>query len=137
MNQYELVMILTPVLSEEEVKKTVDRYKDFVTENGAEMIHEEAWGLKQLAYPIQKKTTGIYYLLEYKAPGDVNGKLDILFGRDDNVIRFLTTRLDKYGIEYAEKRRRGEVGPKRKAAAKAAAAAETEAQEETKEKTQA
>lgn len=120
MNQYELVVILTPVLSDEEVRKTMGQYKSIITEAGGEMVHEESWGLRQLAYPIAKKTTGIYQLVEYKAPGDVNAKMDILFKRDDNVMRHQVVALDKYAIEYNEKRRKGEIGKKKEPAAEAA-----------------
>ncbi|MFT7588438.1 MAG: small subunit ribosomal protein S6 [Limisphaerales bacterium] len=119
MNQYELVVILTPILSEEEVKKTMSKYTDFITENGGSIVLQEAWGLRQLAYPITKKTTGIYQLLEYAAPGDLNTKMDVLFKRDDSIMRQLITRLDKYAVIYNERRRKGEVGRNKKVTAKA------------------
>ena len=106
LNQYELVVIFTPVLSDDETKNIISQYADIVTDNGGEMIHQEAWGLKQLAYPIDKKTTGIYHLYQFKAPSDIVGKLEIQFKRDDRIMRHLTTRLDKYAIEYAETRRK-------------------------------
>lgn len=132
MNQYELVVILTPVLSEEEVKKTVSTYTDFIKENGGSIVHHEAWGLRQLAYPIQKKTTGIYQLLEYSAPGDLNAKMEVLFKRDDAIMRQMITRLDKYAVDYNERRRKGEVGRKKKVEAAAEAPADAAPAEETK-----
>ena len=104
MNSYETVFILTPVLSEEQMKEAVEKFKGFLVENGAEIVNEEQWGLKKLAYPIQKKTTGFYVLLEYTAEPTIVKKLDIAFRRDERVIRFLTFRLDKYALEYARKR---------------------------------
>ena len=112
MNRYETVIIFTPVLSPEEVKRTVDNYKDFLKSNGGEMIAEESWGLRQLAYSVKKKTTGIYQVLEFTGPSDITHKLDIQFGRDENVMRHLTTRLDKYATDYNERKRRGEIGRK-------------------------
>lgn len=122
MNHYELIVILSPVLSEEEAKKTMKAYTDTIAEAQGAIVHEEAWGMRQLAYPIQKKTTGIYHLVEYTAPGDLNAKLEVMFKRDDNVIRHMVTKLDKFGIDYAVKRRNGEIGKKKAAMAAAESA---------------
>ena len=105
MNCYETVFILTPVLSDDQMKEAVEKFRNVLVENGAEIVNEEQWGLKKLAYPIQKKTTGFYCLLEFKGEPTIVKKLDIAFRRDERVIRFLTFRLDKYAQEYAEKRR--------------------------------
>ena len=106
MNQYETVFILTPVLSDAQMKEAVEKFKTFLESNGCEIVNEEEWGLKKLAYPIQKKSTGFYCLLEFKGEPTIVKKLEIAYRRDERVIRFLTFRLDKYAIEYAEKRRR-------------------------------
>ncbi len=106
LNQYETVFICTPVLSEPQVKETVNKFKDIITGNGGEMIHDEDWGMKKLAYPIQKKSTGFYHLFEFRIDPSVIGKLETEFRRDERVIRFLTVKLDKYAAEYSEKRRR-------------------------------
>ena len=105
MNCYETVFILTPVLSDDQMKEAVEKFKDVLVQNGAEIVNEEQWGLRKLAYPIQKKTTGFYCLLEFKGEPTIVKKLDVAFRRDERVIRFLTFRLDKYAQEYAEKRR--------------------------------
>lgn len=105
MNQYEAVFIVTPVLSEPQVKETVKKFRDIITENGGEMIHEEDWGMKKLAYPIQKKSTGFYHLFEFKANPAFINKFEIEFRRDEKVIRFMTVKLDKYAAEYSQKRR--------------------------------
>ncbi len=105
MNQYETVFILTPVLSDAQMKEAVEKFKAILTGEGAEIINEENWGLKKLAYPIQKKSTGFYQLIEFKAAPTVIEKLEVNFRRDERVIRFLTFKLDKYAIEYAAKRR--------------------------------
>ena len=105
MNQYETVFILTPVLSDDQMKETATKFKKVLTDNGAEILSEEAWGLKKMAYAIQKKSTGFYYLVEFKAEPSVIKTLETAFRRDEKVIRFQTVKLDKYAVEYAEKRR--------------------------------
>ena len=106
MNHYETVFILTPVLSDAQMKEAVDKFKDYLTANGAEIVNEEAWGLRKLAYPIQKKSTGFYCLFEFKGEPTIVKKLETAYRRDERVLRFLTFRLDKYAAEYAEKRRK-------------------------------
>ena len=105
MNQDETVFILTPVLSDDQMKETVNKFKGLLTDNGAEMLNEELWGLKKLAYPIQKKSTGFYVMFEFKAQPELIKKLEVNFRRDERVIRFLTIKNEKYAAEYAEKRR--------------------------------
>ncbi|MBQ2030469.1 MAG: 30S ribosomal protein S6, partial [Bacteroidaceae bacterium] len=94
MNQYETVFILTPVLSDEQMKETVEKFKKILTDNGAEIVNEETWGLKKMAYAIQKKSTGFYCLLEFKAEPSVINTLETAFRRDEKVIRFQTVKLD-------------------------------------------
>jgi len=107
MNNYELMVIFTPVLSEEEFKAEQKKYASLVTGSGGSVVAENAWGLKSLAYPIQKKTTGLYWVLEYSAPADFNEKLKIQLLRDESVLRHLCTKLDKYAVEYNAKKRSG------------------------------
>ena len=105
MNQYETVFILTPVLSDEQMKETVAKFKKLLTDKGAEIVNEENWGLKKLAYPIAKKSTGYYQFLEFQAQPETIATLETQFRRDENVLRFLTFRQDKFAHAYAEKRR--------------------------------
>ncbi len=105
MNQYETVFIMTPVLSDQQMKETVEKFKGILTAAGAEIINEEEWGLKSMAYPIQKKSTGFYELIEFKAEPTVIAKLEVAFRRDERVIRYITVKNEKYAAEYAEKRR--------------------------------
>ncbi len=103
---YETVFILTPVLSEDQAKEAVSKFRKILKDLGATILHEENWGLKKLAYPIQKKSTGFYSLFEYTAvDGKVVAELEVAFKRDERVLRFLTVSLDKHAIAYAEKRR--------------------------------
>lgn len=105
MNHYEAVFILSPILSEKQVKEAVKKYENFLTDKGAEIIHKEDWGLKKIAYPIQKKKSGFYHLFEFKIQGEHIAAFELEFRRDDRVIRYLTVRLDKDAIAWAEKRR--------------------------------
>jgi len=106
MNQYETVFIATPVLSEPQVKEAVKKFRDIITDNGSEMLHEEDWGMKKLAYPIEKKSTGFYHLFEFKANPAFISKLETEYRRDERVIRFMTVKLDKYMVAYSDKRKR-------------------------------
>lgn len=105
LNQYETVFIATPVLSDAQFKEVVEKFSGLISSNGGEVIYQEDWGLKKLAYPIQKKSTGFYHLLEFKAQGALIAKLETEFRRDERVIRFLTFKLDKNAIAYSERRK--------------------------------
>ncbi|MGY5351170.1 30S ribosomal protein S6 [Wenyingzhuangia sp. IMCC45533] len=105
MNHYETVFILNPVLSDTQVKETVQKFEDYLVSKGAEMLHKEDWGLKKLAYTIEKKKSGFYHLFEYKAAGEVVSPFELEFRRDDSVMRYLTVKLDKHAAAWAEKRK--------------------------------
>lgn len=109
---YETVFILTPVLSDVQMKDTVDKFVNLLKEEGADVINVENWGLKKMAYTIEKKTTGFYVLVEFKADPTLIRKFEIEIRRDEKVMRFLTTVLDKHAIVYAERRRKGEFNKK-------------------------
>jgi small subunit ribosomal protein S6 len=105
MNHYETVFILNPVLSETQIKETVAKFEDFIVSRGGKMIAKEDWGLKKLAYPIQHKKSGFYHLFEFQAPGEVINPYELEFRRDERIMRYLTVKLDKHAIAWAEKRR--------------------------------
>ena len=105
MNNYETVFIMNPVLSEEQMRETVKKFTKTLKNHKAKIGNEEYWGLKKLKYPIQKKNTGFYYFIEFEAEGTTIADLEILFKRDERVMRWLTVRLDKYSIAYSERRR--------------------------------
>ena len=105
LQSYELMAIFTPVLSDEDYKNAQKKFTDFIKEAGGEIVHQDAWGLRSLAYPIQKKTTGLYYVLEYQAPAETNAKLEIMMNRDETIIRHMVTRLDKFSIAYNLRKR--------------------------------
>ena len=103
--QYETVFIVTPVLSDDQMKETVEKYTNFLKEHGAEIVYTNNWGMRKLAYPIKKKTTGFYYLIEFNAEGSVIADLEIAYKRDERLLRFLTVSLDKHAVAYNEKKR--------------------------------
>ncbi|PBQ34450.1 30S ribosomal protein S6 [Sphingobacteriaceae bacterium] len=104
--RYETVFILTPVLSDDQAKEAAKKFKKTITDLGGKIVNEENWGLKKLAYPIQKKTTGFYHLLEYAGEGqDIINALELSFKRDERILRFLTVALDKHAVAYADKRK--------------------------------
>ncbi len=105
MNNYETVFIATPVLSDVQLEEVLGKFRGVITENGGQIVNEEAWGLRKLAYPIQKKTTGYYFLLEFTGEGTIVDTLETQYRRDERVIRFLTFRQDKFAVEYSVKRR--------------------------------
>ena len=105
LNQYETVFIMTPVLSEEQMKETVEKYQKFLISKKAEIVHEDNWGLRKLAYPIQKKSTGFYHLIEFKSEPGIIREWEVMFKRDERILRFLTVALEKHAIAYNEKKR--------------------------------
>ncbi|MBX2966966.1 MAG: 30S ribosomal protein S6 [Cyclobacteriaceae bacterium] len=108
MNNYETVFILNPVLSEDQMKDTVEKFVKVLKKGNADILNIEHWGLRKLAYPIQKKSTGFYNLIEFSAAPELIETLETEFRRDESVMRFLTITLDKYALAYNERRRKGE-----------------------------
>lgn len=105
LKQYETVFIMTPVLSDEQMKETVEKYQKFLVGKGAEIVHEEHWGLRKLAYPIQKKATGFYHLIEFRAESTLIRDWEVTFKRDERILRFITVVFDKHMLAYSEKKR--------------------------------
>jgi small subunit ribosomal protein S6 len=105
LNPYETVFIATPVLSESQMKEAVSKFKKIITGNKGEIVHEEDWGLKKLAYPIQKKSTGFYHLIEFRAEPETIATLETEYRRDERILRFLTMKMEKYAVAYSEKKR--------------------------------
>ena len=103
--RYETVFILTPVLSEEQMKETVKKYASIIEELGGTIVFQQNWGLKKLAYPIQKKTTGFYQIFEFEGAPELVSKLELIYRRDEKMLRYLTVTLDKNGIAYNESKR--------------------------------
>lgn len=114
LKNYESVIIFTPVLSDEQLKDAVAKYRQLITEHKGEIVHEENWGLTKLAYPIQKKTTGFYQVFEFKAPGTLIAALELQLKRDERIMRFLSTALDKHAVIYNQRKRNGEFNQPKK-----------------------
>lgn len=108
MNQYETVFIMTPLLTDEQMKELSGKFRDYLVDNKAEIVHEENWGLRKLAYPINKKSTGFYHLIEFKATPEMVAKLEIEYKRDERIMRFLTVKQDKYALDFSTRRKNGE-----------------------------
>jgi small subunit ribosomal protein S6 len=107
MNQYETVFILNPVLSEEQIKETVQKFKKLLKDSKSKVVVEENWGLKKMAYSIQKKRTGFYYLMEFTSEDrEIINKLELAYKRDERLMRWITVKLDKHALAYAERRRK-------------------------------
>ncbi len=111
MNQYETVIVLTPLLSEDAAKEAIAKFTNIISDSGAEIIAEDNWGLRKLAYPIDKKANGFFHLTEFKSNGEIINKLELELKRDE---RFLTVRLDRHAVAYNEKKRSGAFNKKPK-----------------------
>ncbi len=134
LKQYETVVIFSPLLSEDELKTAITGYTKWLKKHKAELVHQENWGLKQLAYPIANKHSGYYFVMEYKATNELVGTLEVELVRDnEKVLRFLTVLLDKYALKYNDDKRAGLVGKSKKVSStkKVEAASETVAPNET------
>ena len=108
MKQYETIIIISPLLTEDQMKEVAGKFRDYLTSNQAEIVHEENWGLRKLAYPIAKKSTGFYHLMQFSADPTLIQRLEIEYKRDERIMRFMTVALDKHAIEFNARRRRGE-----------------------------
>lgn len=113
MKSYENVLIFTPTLTEDEVRNHVSKHRSDLQALGAEIVHEDFWGLRQMAYPIKKKTTGIYLVTEYQAKDDAVAKMEVLYKRNESILRFMTISLDKHAVKYNDDKRNGRIGRNR------------------------
>jgi len=115
MKNYEVTFIVDPVLSGEEIKATAQTYDDLLKNQKCKIVYVDEMGLRQLAYPINRRTSGVYYCIEFEAPeGSVVDNLELALRRDERIIRFLSVSLDKYGVKYNEDKRKGLIGKVKK-----------------------
>ncbi len=115
MRNYEVTFIVDPVLSGDEIKATAQTYVKHLEKEGCKIVHVDEMGLLQLAYPINKRTSGVYYCIEFEAEtGALIDKLELAFRRDERIMRFLTVSLDKYGVKYNDDKRNGRIGKAKK-----------------------
>ena len=123
MKQYEVTFIVDPVLSDDEIKSTAKNYTDLITTEGGVVVHLEELGLRQLAYMINKRNTGVYFSLEFQSEsGGFIPKMELAMKRDERILRFLTVSLDKYGVKYNDDKRNGKIGKKKETKKKSATA---------------
>jgi len=113
MRQYEVTFIVDPVLSGDEIKSTAKTYEDLLKNEDCSIVATDAHGLKPLTYTINKRNSGIYFTHEFQTPtGAVIPKLELALRRDERIMRFLTVKLDKYGIKFNDDKRNGRIGGK-------------------------
>jgi small subunit ribosomal protein S6 len=111
MKNYEITFIVDPVLSGDEIKQTAKTYQDLLKTGGCSIVHTEEMGLRQLAYPIQKRHSGIMFCIEFNSPnGAIIDSFELALRRDGRIIRFLTVALDKFGVKYNDDKRKGLIG---------------------------
>lgn len=118
-NTYELTYILNAVLNDDQLQDLVNRVDKFIEEHGGQVLDKNVWGSQRLAYPIEKKRNGYYVNMTFQSSGELIVRLERALDINDNVLRYLTLRMDKRMIQHRAKRKA--------AAARAAAEAEAEA----------
>ncbi len=117
MKNYEVTFIVDPVLSGDEIKQAAQTYQDMLVKEQCNIVHVERMGLRQLAYPINRRSSGVYFCIEFEAQsGHFIPKMDLSFRRDERIMRFLTVKLDRYGVKYNDDKRNGLIGKKREVA---------------------
>ena len=122
MRQFEVTFIVDPVLSDDEIKSTAKNYSDLIEHESGKVVQVDEMGLRQLAYGINKRNTGVYYSIEFQSEaGEFLPKMELAMKRDERILRFLTVRLDKYGVKYNDDKRNVKIGklkdPKKKTTA--------------------
>ena len=105
MNNYEIVYILNPVLSEKQIEDVMKKIKTLLTSKKGKVVNHENWGLKSLSYPIENKNSGFYNLIEFTAEGNLISDFEVELRRDESIMRYLIVKLDKDALAWAEKRR--------------------------------
>ncbi len=116
MRQYEVTFVVDPLLSGDDVKSTARKYADQLSADGATIVHIDELGLRQLAYPINKRMSGVYYCIEFSAEnGNMIDRLELNMRRDETLLRFLTVSLDKFGVKYNQDKREGKIGKRKPA----------------------
>ncbi len=108
MRHYELTFIVDPVLSSEDIQSIRKTYEDLIKKQGCTIVHVDEMGLKQLAYPINKRNSGVYYTIEFAAENGAGiAPVELALRRDERIMRYLTISLDKFGVKYNEDKRSG------------------------------
>lgn len=117
MRNYEVTFIVDPVLSGDEIKATAQTYVDRLQAEGCTIVHVDEMGLRALAYPINRRSSGVYYCIEFQVEtegGAFLTAIELALKRDERLLRFLTVQLDKFGVKYNDDKRKGLIGSKKK-----------------------
>ncbi|MFK7848142.1 MAG: 30S ribosomal protein S6 [Rhodothermales bacterium] len=104
-NAYEFTYIINAVLGDEQIKAVVERINKLVTENDGEITEVDEWGSRRLSYPINKKRNGYYVNMYMQAPGDLVVRLERALEIDDDVLRYMTLRMDAKMLRSYEQRK--------------------------------
>lgn len=114
MVNYEVTFIVDPVLSGDEINATAQTYIELLKNEGCNIVYVNEMGLRQLAYEINRRQSGVYFCVEFETEkGDFLANMELSLRRDERIMRFLTTRLDKFGVKYNEDKRNGLIGKRK------------------------
>jgi small subunit ribosomal protein S6 len=91
---YETLFVVKPTLTEEEIRAQIENVRSILTKNGAEIAGEFDWGMRKLAYEIEKNPRGYYYVIYYTAPGSLIKELERNFRYNEEIIRFLNVKYE-------------------------------------------
>ena len=93
-NTYELTYVINGGLGNDQIRNLVRRASRFIEEHGGKVVELDEWGTQRLAYPVQKKRNGYYVNVCFEAPGNLIARLERALALEDNVLRFLTLKMD-------------------------------------------
>lgn len=110
-NYYELTYIINPVLEDDQTKEVVEKFTEFIRDNGGEIDEVDEWGIRKFAYEMDKKTSGYYVNAYFTAPGELIEKLERTLRIDDNIMRYLTLKYDAKMLRHRELQRKNAVPP--------------------------
>lgn len=102
-NVYDSTVLINAALDDNQIETILTRIKDFINSNDGEIREFENWGRKRLAYMVNKSKIGYYAVFRFDAPAEIVSKLDRLFSLDEQILRFLTIKLNKDALEQIEK----------------------------------
>jgi small subunit ribosomal protein S6 len=102
---YETTFLVKPGLDDAEYKDIIAKFTKFIIDNGGEVINQEIWGMRKLAYEIQRHSSAYYVFTEFRSNVDVNPVLEREYSFDERIIRYLTVKLDKDAAAWNERRR--------------------------------
>lgn len=108
-NFYELTYIINPVLEDDQFKEIVNKYTDFIKDNGGEVDEVDEWGIRKFEFELDGKGSGYYVNAYFNAPGDLIEKLERQLRIDDNIMRHLTLKYDAKMLRHRELQKKNAV----------------------------